>query len=85
MNRKYGHFLISRSLISEEPTLVKRILSQCIVLRAEMLWETNSVEYFAHCHLFKELSEAEVVPEYSWQVFEDGWVEPREIVNGKTY
>lgn len=64
-----GKFKLNRQIMCEEPDMVAQLLSQGIVLRAEMLFHNDSIEYIMYSPtLFRELEEGEEVPEYGIQV-----------------
>lgn len=61
---RIGRFYISRSLIDSDPTAVQRIMARCIVVRAEILWHRDDIEYVAISGLFEKNSYHLVAPEY---------------------
>jgi hypothetical protein len=49
-------------------------MSQCIIVRAEQLWECGGVEYVAISRHFDEVPTGAIVPEYEWWVGSDGGI-----------
>ena len=46
-DRRLGIFRIPLDMINEHPDYCREVLSGCIVLRAEMRWDLDAIEYFA--------------------------------------
>jgi hypothetical protein len=59
MERRYGSFEIPRELMEECPQLVQEIMSQCIPLKVEFMFHTNSFEYIAFSDWFDLLGGGE--------------------------
>ena len=78
-SNRIGAFKLSIDLIEKEPWLATRIMSQCIILRAEFMYSRRSIEYQAISMMFDECPEACVAPEYYW-VIEDGYVYPERFL-----
>ena len=77
-SRRLGSFEITRDLIETGDTTVMRVMGKCIVVRAEYMFHTNSIEYIAYSEWFRSLSEGEVVPKY--EVFnDDGYIYAKEV------
>jgi len=51
-------------MIDECPDLVKRIMGECIIVRAEHFFVSNVIEYYAISELFDEVKEGYLVCEY---------------------
>ncbi len=65
MLRNIGKFSIPRFLIDTSPEEVALALSVMVVLRAEMQYHTDSIEYVAHCpEHFAEVAEGSLTPSY---------------------
>jgi hypothetical protein len=65
-DRRIGRFSVSEVLIEQEPELFKKhIMAQMIVVRAEMVYMSRTIEYTSICDLFEELPQGYVPPEYS--------------------
>jgi len=69
---RVGKFYISRQLIEDNPTLVKEILSTTIVVRAEMLYESDVVSYVGLSHLFDPTPLGATAPYYK-PIIEDNY------------
>lgn len=65
-----GRFLIDARLIDTEPNAVAEMLRKiaCIPVRAEMLYCSNKIEYYAISPRFKEVKPNQVIPEYNISV-----------------
>jgi len=61
---KLGEFEIGIDIINEAPQLVKRIMSECIVMRAEYMFATKSVVYQAIHEDFEDRTLGEYPPTY---------------------
>jgi hypothetical protein len=64
-DRRIGKFYISTELIEFNPEIVKKIMSRMIVVRAELLYHTFSIEYHAISSLFEPVNIGECTPEYT--------------------
>ena len=47
-------------------------MSQCIIVRAEMMWECGGIEYVAISRHFDEVPTGNIVPFYEWHIRGDG-------------
>ncbi len=63
-NRSVGRFQISRTIIEEEPWIARCVMSRCIILRAEMLYAEDAIEYWAISDMFEEVEPSFVTPFY---------------------
>ena len=71
--RRYGKFSVSLKCVREQPWLVRCLLSNMIVLRAECLYMKDVIEYEAECPWFFCVSEGMKIPRYEIAVNdEDG-------------
>jgi hypothetical protein len=61
---KLGQFEIGMDVIKERPDIVKRIMSECIVMRAEFIYGTNNVVYHVLHDDFEDRDLASPVPVY---------------------
>lgn len=65
MGKRVGLIKITDDLIEENPNgVMKYLMSQIIVIRAEHILWNRTVEYIALCEQFDEVGEGEVLPEY---------------------
>jgi hypothetical protein len=71
-NRRFGTFTISRKMIETHPEIVKRIMGECIIVRAEMSYVRDAFEYTAISDWFDEVSEAAIPMEYGILFTKDG-------------
>lgn len=63
---KLGRFSIPVDLVRQQNIAVKRIMSQCIIVRAEMMFINNVIEYEAISWRFREVPEGQIMPNYVW-------------------
>lgn len=73
MTRRYGRFSIFRPLIELNPILVKAIMGQCIIVRAEDMYMGNVIEYMAISDHFDELQVGAEIPEYQIRIDGKRW------------
>jgi hypothetical protein len=52
-DNRMGRFRISLETIERYPDRVRELLAQCIIIRAEIRWEWEAVEYTAFCPQFE--------------------------------
>lgn len=71
-DRRIGRFSISMALIEVFASDAKRIMGQCVIVKAEQLYSSNAIEYVAISEHFRELADNEMVPEYAWVFTSDG-------------
>ena len=65
LTRRLGKFQILNEWIRTDPeAILKAFLSECIVVRAELMYETMSVHYTAMCRHFDICEPHFVPPEY---------------------
>lgn len=79
--RRYGRFTAPDDFVRQFSTDLKRIMGQCIVFRAEHLFHSRSVEYWAASEHFRPVPLGAVIPEYHW-VFVDGHPHAEEVTYG---
>lgn len=70
--RRLGRFEIDVRFIDEFNTAVKRIMGKCIIVRAEMRYDTGRVEYVAISDHFDEVELGQTIPSYDWIIHADG-------------
>lgn len=71
MKHCYGQFTISRVLIESNPKLVKKIMGDCIILKADFMYTDASVHYHAYSDSFEELSDGGVTPFYTISIIKE--------------
>jgi hypothetical protein len=74
---RYGRFSAPAAWAREFRTDLKRVMGYCIVLRAEQMFISDRIEYWAVSEHFRELPIGEMVPEYRWHFTDEGaiWCE----------
>ncbi len=63
-DNRLGRFHLSRQMIEDNPGFVRQVMAKIIVVKAELMWATNNIEYVAICDDFKPISGGVIVPEY---------------------
>ena len=71
-NRRLGTFKISRYMIENNPKIVKRVMSECIIVRAELSYVMDAIEYTAISDWFDEVQEGHIPMEYRITFVKDG-------------
>jgi hypothetical protein len=66
-----GQFNIKRQMLDEDPGIVMKIMSECIITRAEYILAADEVEYMANSLLFDPLENGELVPWYTITIISD--------------
>jgi hypothetical protein len=76
-SRRYGRFTVPARWADEYRSELLRVMGKCIVFRAEHLYHSECIEYWAASDHFRALQEGEIVPEYQWYFTDDGdfWCE----------
>jgi len=67
-NRRLGSFSIKRIDIQDNERLVRKIMSECTIIRAEELFFMGHIQYVGYCDQFDEVPEGERCPTYEWQI-----------------
>ena len=65
---RLGKFSIDRDYIDTHPGTVQQILSTVIVVRAEMMWDMDRIEYIGISHSFEALPWGSKTPWYTPKV-----------------
>ena len=65
VNQRVGKFNIDRYLIDNDPSSVRKIMGQCIVIRAEHMFMNDAVEYIAISDHFDNRERGALIPEYN--------------------
>jgi hypothetical protein len=71
-NRK-GKFTLDREMIIKDFDLVKMILSDVFVVRAENCFVTDTITYWAYSEYFEEISPGLIPPEYEIIITNSEW------------
>lgn len=69
---RIGRFGISLTLAEREQELARAIMGKCIIVRCEMMYETNRLEYVAISDEFDEVPQGAMAPEYEVHISEGG-------------
>jgi len=83
--RRIGRFFIEWPLIERSPEVVRQVMAQCIVIRAELLGANHAVEYVAFSDSFDPVEHGSLVPEYHVRFYSEGDVSRvafRRVING---
>lgn len=59
-----GRFRIAAVFLQDAPEVVKEIMGQCLIVRAEHLYINDEIEYHAICEHFRPIEFIDIVPEY---------------------
>lgn len=82
-NRNIGKFRLDANFIHNQPKRVAEVFAimKCVPVRAEMLFYSDEIEYWAISERFAEIPKGQMVPEYLLQITqnESGQVELVEI------
>ena len=62
--KRRGKFYIPIVEIDKQSDFIKKIMEHVIIYRAEMLYDRNSIEYYALSRLFSPIEQCEEAPEY---------------------
>lgn len=79
MKIKIGKFSISDELVKQNPEAVKKVMGQCVILRAEFIYSSRVFEYEAISDLFEEVDEGCISPEYLMGLNSQGKVTANKI------
>lgn len=63
-DNRIGTFTLGRDVIEENPEIVRKIMGEVIVIRAEFIAAADYVEYHAICKGFEAVEEDGAVPSY---------------------
>lgn len=72
MNKRIGRFAMSTQLVERDPETARAIMGRCIVVRCEMMYAYNTLEYMALSPDFDEVHQGDIVPEYNVIISESG-------------
>lgn len=61
-----GRFRLERDMIGLMPVEVLKVMSKCIIFRAEYLFAEDCIEYVAGSLLFRESPRGTRIPFYKW-------------------
>lgn len=72
MNRRIGCFAMSRQLVEHDPETARSVMGRCIVVRCEMMYAHDTLEYIALSPDFDEVLEGSIVPKYDVIISDGG-------------
>lgn len=72
--RRLGTFLVPWGMIDRNPDDVAKVFVDCIVVRAELRWDVDAIEYVAYRPEFASVDPGACTPRYR-ALFYDGKVE----------
>jgi len=70
--RRIGRFAISRELVERDQEIARKIMGRCIIVRCEMMYHADSLEYMAMSPDFDEIDQGMIAPEYEVHISEGG-------------
>lgn len=75
--RRFGRFTLPARLAGEYSSQVLRVMSKCIVVRCEHIYNSDELEYVAISDHFREVAQGEMTPTYVWNFTSEGefWCE----------
>ena len=72
MRKRIGRFSISREFVDKNPEVVLAIMGRVIVVRCEMMYQHDELEYIALSPYFDELPPGMITPKYEVVISKDG-------------
>ena len=82
-DRHIGKFMISLDLINDKPGMIRRIFRSMIVLKADLNWLANAIEYTAVSRkYFREVAPGCDAPKYYFRIGQDGKIEVTDKIGG---
>ena len=72
MSRRIGSFSIPRKLIERDPVSVRSVMASCVIIRAELMWQHDAVEYTALSPCFDEVPDECVPIDYTILIHKTG-------------
>lgn len=63
-DRRLGRFRIDLEIINESPEVVRRVMRDVIVIRAETMLMDAVIDYHAQCEAFDPVPQGEEAPAY---------------------
>jgi len=80
-NKRYGRFSIDRRFIEDDPDKISNMFSELkiIVLRAEMLYHKDAIEYIAYSPFFDMVPDGYIPTEYNIIVHKNIDEETKEV------
>jgi len=72
MDRRIGRFAMSLQLAEQNPETARAVMGRCIVVRCEMMYAHETLEYVALSPYFDEVPQGMIVPEYDVVISDGG-------------
>lgn len=72
MDKRIGRFAMSRQIVERDPKTARAIMGRCIVVRCEMMYAHDTLEYVALSPDFDEVPNGVITPEYDVIISEGG-------------
>ena len=72
MNKRIGRFAMSRQLVEQDSEIARAVMGRCIVVRCEMMYWHDTLEYMALSPDFDEVPQGTVTPEYDVIISDGG-------------
>ena len=72
VDRRHGKFRICDQMIRCDPAEVMDLMGHVVVLRAEMVYTSNAIEYEAWSPLFEPVPEGCIIPRYEFYITHGG-------------
>jgi len=73
--RRLGTFRIARKVIEDNPDAVLEVMRQLIVVRCEMMWDSDALCYVAISESFDVVPHGQIAPAYDVLMHAGGIVE----------
>lgn len=73
-SKRWGRFHISRHIVEDQPTTVLSMLAGMVIVRAEMMYHLDSIEYYAYADEFEEVDEGAEAPFYTAEMSQDAYL-----------
>jgi hypothetical protein len=70
--KRLGRFALSRILIERDPAMARAIMGRCIIVRCEMMYAYDTLEYLALSPSFDAIEHGMRAPEYEVIISESG-------------
>lgn len=67
-DHRLGRFTLTRACIDQDRDAARLVMSACIVVRAEMRWAEDAIDYTAISPHFEAVPEGNVIPIYEWEI-----------------
>jgi hypothetical protein len=72
MDKRIGRFALRLELVERDQETARAIMGRCIVVRCEMMYQHDTLEYIALSPDFDEVPQGMITPEYDVIISEGG-------------